>query len=365
MMIKSLTLNNFRTHKDTELCFSPGVNVIVGQSGTGKTNILRALNWIVNNRPLGSGVIRRRKDLAEVCLVVEDQEEIGILRTKDKNGSKYVLCGIGDEAEFTSFGTTPPEPISEVLNLSDINIQKQFEAYFLVFESPGYVATYIRKVTKLDEIDEVVKIISGRIRKANIELQGYSTEVEDVKEKLEEIYKIDLDRLELLIRETELLSEENKNIQNQYQELQGIVEQLEGIEREYTYLPDDIDQIIENVNQEISSYQKLQSKVNDLQDFVEQLEKIEFEKVVLPEDLNELFSLVEKLNIKYNNIKEEVRFLASLIETFNEIKPKVDGLDEQIVLCKEEELQLMGQLEFCPYCNTELNEKSKQFLMGE
>jgi len=52
-MIKQLTIKNFQSHKKTKLEFSDGVNIIIGQSDSGKTAIIRALNWVVNNKPSG------------------------------------------------------------------------------------------------------------------------------------------------------------------------------------------------------------------------------------------------------------------------------------------------------------------------
>lgn len=40
-MIKQLTLRNFTVFKEAELQFSPGLNVIIGENGTGKTHLLK------------------------------------------------------------------------------------------------------------------------------------------------------------------------------------------------------------------------------------------------------------------------------------------------------------------------------------
>ena len=43
MILQNLKLTRFRNHKAFELDFSDGVNLIVGQNGAGKTNILEAV----------------------------------------------------------------------------------------------------------------------------------------------------------------------------------------------------------------------------------------------------------------------------------------------------------------------------------
>jgi DNA repair protein SbcC/Rad50 len=49
MQILSLTLNNFKTHKDRQFEFQPGTNAICGENGAGKTSILEAIAWVLFN----------------------------------------------------------------------------------------------------------------------------------------------------------------------------------------------------------------------------------------------------------------------------------------------------------------------------
>ncbi len=47
-MIKQLSLRNFTVFKEADLTFSPGLNVIIGENGTGKTHLLK-LGYIFSN----------------------------------------------------------------------------------------------------------------------------------------------------------------------------------------------------------------------------------------------------------------------------------------------------------------------------
>jgi len=46
MKIASIELHNFRSHKNARFSFNDGVNVIVGENGIGKTNILEAIHFL-------------------------------------------------------------------------------------------------------------------------------------------------------------------------------------------------------------------------------------------------------------------------------------------------------------------------------
>ncbi len=46
MILERARLKNFRNHNNTEIYFSPRVNIFIGQNGQGKTNILEALTYL-------------------------------------------------------------------------------------------------------------------------------------------------------------------------------------------------------------------------------------------------------------------------------------------------------------------------------
>ena len=79
-MLKSLKIRNFESHRNTQLNFHPGVNVIVGESDQGKTAILRALEWVLFNRPLGEDI--KSNWLEDINTYVQVEFDDGILKRK-------------------------------------------------------------------------------------------------------------------------------------------------------------------------------------------------------------------------------------------------------------------------------------------
>ena len=49
MQILSVTLKNFKTHRDRQFTFALGTNAICGENGAGKTSILEAIAWVLFN----------------------------------------------------------------------------------------------------------------------------------------------------------------------------------------------------------------------------------------------------------------------------------------------------------------------------
>lgn len=147
-MINSIHLKNFQSHKDTIMTFTNGVNVIVGPSDVGKTSLIRALRWLVHNRPSGEEFISHGETSTSVRIEF-DNTIIARVKTKGISKNSYVLNGI----DLVGFGQDVPEEVSSLINMNDINIQYQLDGPFLLGESSGVVAKTLNKIVNLDKID--------------------------------------------------------------------------------------------------------------------------------------------------------------------------------------------------------------------
>ena len=151
-MINSLQIKNFQSHKNTKLEFSEGVNVILGPSDSGKSAVMKALKWAINNRPSGDKICSWWGGETEVKILTDE----GIItRKKDKSDEYRLGDPLGEYKDliFKAFGLTVPEEISSTLNISEVNIQNQADAHFLISKTPGEVAAHFNKVARLDKID--------------------------------------------------------------------------------------------------------------------------------------------------------------------------------------------------------------------
>lgn len=50
MIVNSIRLENFRNHEETEVQFAPGINLITGRNGMGKTNLIDAIHYLCMSR---------------------------------------------------------------------------------------------------------------------------------------------------------------------------------------------------------------------------------------------------------------------------------------------------------------------------
>ena len=90
MKINKLKLVNFRNYKETEIEFSKGVNIIVGDNGVGKTNLVEAIDFLTIGKSFKTNdeleMIRFEKEFAKV--------ELDFFR-KEKKNIKCVISNAG------------------------------------------------------------------------------------------------------------------------------------------------------------------------------------------------------------------------------------------------------------------------------
>jgi exonuclease SbcC len=157
-MIKTLGLYAFQSHISTELELSDGINLLVGQSDSGKTAIIRALKWLATNRPLGKDFQSTNGGDVGVSIILDNGDCIS------HTVGKYAATIDRKDQDWSAIGTGVPETITNLLNMSDLSWQFQMDPPFLLSNSPGEVARILNEVTDLDKIDSSLTNINRMAR---------------------------------------------------------------------------------------------------------------------------------------------------------------------------------------------------------
>jgi DNA repair exonuclease SbcCD ATPase subunit len=166
-MIKSIKLRNFQAHEKATCKLSPEVTTIVGRSDAGKSSILRGLRWVALNDPAGEAFIRHGEPGSRVRLEFED----GILvdRTKGSGKNSYHIHDQDKKHSFVSFGSGVPDEVQDVVRLSEVNFQGQYDHPFWLGDTAGEVSRQLNKTVKLDVIDGVLAHLASAIRRLGVE----------------------------------------------------------------------------------------------------------------------------------------------------------------------------------------------------
>lgn len=237
MKLKSLQIKNFQSHSDTRIDFADGITVIIGNSNVGKTSLLRAMDWLRLNRPRGLSFLRN--GTKEVQVVLETSAGvIGRLKSKTKN--RYWLRlgseGEGEEQIFDVVGNDVPREVQNLLQLSDLNVHRQFDPHYLLFESPGQIAQVINQACRLDKGIAAVDVLASRLRRLKQEKEIADDELSVVEEQLLSPEFTTLPSVNKKIEQAEKIAARLEERAQRLDRLRTLLIKLGQVDREYLRL---------------------------------------------------------------------------------------------------------------------------------
>ena len=116
-MITRIKLNNWKSHLDSELLFSKGVNALIGIMGSGKTSVMQAIAFALFGT--FSGVSSRRLALDDLIMKKPHSKDSALVELEFVlNGKKYSVKRILERGK----GTVSAE-IREEGKLLEVNPQ--------------------------------------------------------------------------------------------------------------------------------------------------------------------------------------------------------------------------------------------------
>lgn len=302
-MIKSIHIKNFQSHRDTKIELSKGLNAIIGDSQNGKTAILRSLLWVMKNKPLSGKIYNNdaRKEPVSVKVETFDGNKVKLEKKigKDKKVSKSTYT-INDQA-FSAFGTTPPHEVDVIMNMSDLNFQKQLDPAFLITSTAGEISKAINKITRMEDTDSWIKQLTSAINSENKRASIINEDIIDIEEKLE---KYDgLESIEKYISKYEKLTIKIDKIYNKLSDIKNIISKLSEID----------------------------SDIKKLKDIYKHMSKIKTRYEAIENDLDE-YSAKRELLIKYKSLMNEIEYMESAEKT-EELFSKLENVEKQAMVC--------------------------------
>ncbi|WDF05976.1 AAA family ATPase [Shouchella hunanensis] len=240
----SVRLENFQSHLDTMVSLSKGLNVVVGQSDSGKTAVLRGVRWALFNQPRGTDFLKVGADFVRVTIEFENGHTLVRERTSSKN--RYIIKKKGqDDLVLEGFGSSVPE---EVLNAHQmrpfridadhewqLQIAQQLEGPFLLEQTGSIRAKTIGRMSGAHYLDMAIRDTSKdvsqltqRVKWKEQELEAAAKELEpfkpldQAKQQLDEGFRL-LERVKEHAQKVQVL----KRLSEQFKQLNGQKSQLD------------------------------------------------------------------------------------------------------------------------------------------
>lgn len=354
-MLKQVRLKNFQSHKDTTIELVSGVNTFIGTSDHGKSSIMRAINLVADNSPRGTQFIShwiisdkgKPVENTEVELVFEDGRTVRRVKGVD---NLYVTDD-GEEFDYAAFGSSVPDEILEIINLSDTNIQKQEQNFFLFAESAGEVIRRINKYTNLDMIDTALSRAESDSRKNKSEIKTAVSQLADVRDK-KTSFEI-LDTLIPLHEKAQETFDALEPLAKKREKIIGAAEKVLNLEDRLSDFVDltRCDRILVRAEENAASLRELGKKIASLTAALNKVDAVESRLKNLPPEID--FTDVNTLVSALGDKAERVDGLVAIIEKYEKLSSKLGQVTAKLDELHEEYHEEMGDV--CPLCGHKID----------
>lgn len=285
MRIDSLHLQNFANHESLDLEFKPGVNIIVGQNGAGKSNVIRAISYALTGDLHGTNraamnirtVNGEPLPYANVQLAFESSGIQGVVsRTIQGTGSSRATLTYGPE-EHRSVSTVNTR-LSELCGVDSKTASK------FVFIQQGHLADLF-KATNADRKD-LFNLLFGT--------SNFNTYINHLKG--------ELDRYRVITKPAKTQQEYREALNSMLYELEQLDNSIGEVNSKLMSKQD-----LESLRRELYSYRDYQSKLsklpqleNNLESSQAKLTKLTKEQVDLSKEKSEVDDSIAEL-VEYRN----------------------------------------------------------------
>jgi len=192
--IKSIKIQGYQSHINNTLYFTPGLNIITGDTNSGKTAILRAITLALFNKPWNRHFINKEESHTAVELIyVKDGSIKAITRVRsyEDDVNDVILNG----EEFKSFGKSYPEKFVKELELDneilDIIYSSPLDRWYLLGRSGIEKAKKLVAFSDIVVLDKALKICKSRLNRINRDIEDKVFQEKNITKKLEKLKKVD------------------------------------------------------------------------------------------------------------------------------------------------------------------------------
>ncbi len=403
-MINKVRLENWKSHRETELEFSEGVNALIGTMGSGKSSVLEAVVFglfgttpSLNSRDIQlNDLIRRNPSEAEEASVeIEfsiDGEDYSVKRElkRDKGTERSELRKNREVVEAPSTREVT-EQVERILSLDFKSFARaiyseQNNLDLFLKMRPGNRKERVDELLKIDRFENarktVVKVENSLKKElerkqeelGELEEEFDSEELEELEEDIEkrredlEDTDEDIEELNKEIEERQELKEELEEKKKFYRKLEKRITKLEtrkeSLEEEFGKVEERLEKYEkpeEKLEEHLEEKKELEEKEKEISGLEKDLKYLKKEKKKLEEDIEKLEEKAENFK-EIGEIEEEIERLEKIVE---KIKQKGNAKHTERTNLEESLEELQNSDGECPTCGKELSEEHRGEVVGE
>ena len=296
--IKEVIIKNFQSNEDTHLTFDEHMNVIVGETSSGKSSILRAMLWCLYNSPKGSDFITTGQSKVSVKLIFSDGTAIERVRTRTSSGEYIVTQPDGTVVTYKGFSHDIPAEVTETHQMPEVqlakdvkaklNVSTQLEGPFLLSESNQTKASIIGRIVGTQDVDQAIKELNKQVVGNSRTIKQNQTQVKAWQQQLTAYEDLPaqkqlIDLLDVYVSDYEALEQEVNQERQYLQTQEELAQKRHQVEQVLVSLPDEVAlkdtlqqaqslmQDIEQMSQTLEALDKTQVKIKTTQEVLHRL----------------------------------------------------------------------------------------------
>ncbi len=350
-MLQNLHVKNLALINEAEVEFKPGLNILSGETGAGKSIIIGSINLALGEK-VPKEMVRENAPygLVELVFVVEDDkqrqalEELDIIPEEDTVILSRKIVNGRSTAKING-ETVPVSKIREAASLLiDIHGQHEHQSLLVKKNHLNILDAYAKN--ELQEKKEKLKESYGRYKKLKTELDGADM---DGEERNREISFLEYEVKE--IEEAALKTGEDEELETEYKRLSNGRKIMEAVNTAYAQTGEEFESASERLSRglkELSSVSEYDTKLENLQNQLMEIDNL----------LNDFNREIAEY-ISDTQFDEETFAAVELrLDTINRLKAKYGGSIEEILeSCTEKKDRLLKLADYDTYL-----EKLKKYL---
>ncbi len=379
MIIESLVMKNFKSHKDTSIDFNTGITIIMGGNGAGKSSILEAVSFALFKQHSSKKIeqlitIGNNKNKLYVKLeFTSNGRTYKVTRERSKTASKASIM-IKDANGFQQLAAGDTQVTMEIQNILEMDgdlflnavYVRQGEIADLVDKTPSEKKQVIGKLLGIESLEKAWKNmlpIINEYQNERIRLEGklenYDSIKADIKSTIaektkfaDEIQKIssEIDKIQLeldsMIENNEKLQRDEKNFENITINLNADEQMLRNLAEDESHLKIQLEEMAKKEAEMVTIEPKLPKLdlLNSLKTSLEKLKEVQREE----EQINQVLKRIRVLEEKIEMNKRFEQDYSAVLEEINDIqteRSEFEGSREllkQNLKGKENTLEQMG-----------------------
>jgi len=360
MIIESIVMKNFKSHRNSKIEFNTGISIIMGGNGAGKSSILEAVSFALFKQHSGKKIeqlitIGQTKMSVELEFV-SNGRKYKVLRQRSKNVSKAKI-EILEGGAFQPLSSGDKQVTDEVHGLLEMDgdlflnavYVRQGEIANLVDKTPAEKKQVIGKLLGIESLEKAWKNMlplmnQYEMQKVKLEgklesLDGLNDEIRSKKAEKEVIHQKvqDISSMVKKIKyELDAITKENNSLEEAKSAFEKTVNNIEAKK-----------QILEKLNVD---HEHLENQINEIRTKEDEIELIKpnLSKLEVLKTLKELLDSLKTLQTnkkRINDVLDKIKEYEGILEENRNLFKNYSNLEGEILDLETDRVGFEGSRE--------------------